>query len=73
MNQRNEIEQMVYNFIKKNDGANSEQVRKATSLSRIMVDNAINFLRGEQSIFLWNDFGNCKIYKVIKQVIKNDR
>ncbi len=71
MNKRNEIEQKVYDFIKESDGANSEQIRKATKLSRIMVDNALNFLRGEQSIFLWNDFGNCKIYKATKLVIKN--
>jgi hypothetical protein len=66
MNKRSEIQQKVYEVIKKNDGANAEQIRKATTLSRIMVDNCLHFLLGEQSIFLWNDFGNCKIYKTTK-------
>ena len=66
MNKRNEIEQSVYEVIKENDGANAEQIRKQTSLSRIMVDKCICFLLGEQSIYLWNDFGNCKIYKIKK-------
>ena len=73
MNKRTEIEQKVYDFIKESDGANAEMIKRGTTLSRIMVDNAIAFLRGEQSIFLWNDFGNCKIYKVTKKVIQNDK
>ena len=66
MNKRNEIEQKIYEVIKESDGANAEQIRRETKLSRIMVDKSICFLLGEQSIFLWNDFGNCKVYKVKK-------
>lgn len=71
MNKRNEIQQNVYDFIRKNDGGHSEQIRKETQLSRIMVDNCLQFLLGQESIFLWNVFGNCKIYKVTKLVIKD--
>ena len=73
MKERDELQQNVYDFIKKSDGSHSEEIRKALKLSRIMTDNIIWFLLGQQSIFLWNTFGNCKIYKVTKQVIKNER
>ena len=66
MKERDELQQKVYDFIKENDGANSEQIRRETKLSRIMTDNIIWFLLGQQSIFLWNDFGNCKVYKITK-------
>ena len=73
MKERDELQQNVYDFIKNNDGANSEQIRRGTKLSRIMTDNIIWFLLGQKSIYLWNDFGNCKIYKITKLVIKNDK
>ena len=66
MNKRNEIDQAVYDCIKNNDGAHIEQIKRETTLSRIMVQNSICFLLGEQSIFLYKDFGNCKVYKINK-------
>ena len=76
MNKSTSIYQKVYDFIKESDGAHIEQIRTNTKLSRIMVQNSICFLLGEQSIFLWNDFGNCKVYKIMKKnkkVTENDR
>ena len=57
INSRGVQEDKVYNFIKENDGAYVEQIKNGTKMSRAMVQNAICFLLGEDSIKMWQVIG----------------
>lgn len=65
-----EIEE-VYKYIKKNPDIWVAEVSKHTMLSKIIVSNAIAFLEGAGRVELHRVVGRNKLYKVIKQVIKD--
>ena len=67
MAKRGEIEQMVYDSIKNNDGGSVASVARETTLSRAMVENAFAFLKGEGSITQYKVFGSTIVYKVVKK------
>lgn len=67
-----EIEQ-VYNYIKKNPDVHVAEIQRETMLSKIVTTNAIFFLLGAKRIVLHRVVGRNELYKITKQVIKNER
>ena len=67
-----EIEQ-VYRYIKKNPDVWIAEISKETMLSKIIVTNAIAFLEGAGRVELHRVVGRNKLYKINKQVIKDER
>lgn len=65
-----EIEE-VFKYIKKNPDVWIAQISKETMLSKIIVTNAVYFLEGAGRVELHRVVGKSKLYKVIKQVIKD--
>ena len=67
-----EVEQ-VYNYIKKKRDASASEMERELMLSKIVVSNSICFLLGAKKIELHRVVGKSKLYKINKQVIKDER
>ncbi len=64
--------EQILKYIKKNRDVSEADICKDTMLSRIKTSNAIHFLLGAKEIEMHRVIGRSKLYKIIKQVIKND-
>lgn len=66
-----ELEQ-IYKYMKKNQDVSEADIRKELMFSEAVVSNVFSFLLGAKKIEMHRIIGRSKLYKVTKQVIKND-